>query len=88
MNADSLITTMKRREFIRGIVSVTLATATASLSGPTVAGAMGSQIRKGVHRKLRDEEEAKEDTDEQAIKESKEKPEEKAKEDPKEEAEN
>ena len=49
---------MKRREFIKDIVTVTLATAAVSLSGVASAGGMrsiGSQVRKGVHNELREE---------------------------------
>ena len=49
---------MKRREFIKGIMTVTLATAAGSLSGVASAGGMrsiGGQVRHGVHKELRED---------------------------------
>ena len=46
---------MKRREFIKDIIAATLAIAAVSSSGLVAAGAVGSQVRHGVNRKLREE---------------------------------
>jgi membrane protease subunit (stomatin/prohibitin family) len=49
---------MKRRNFLKGSITVALATAAVSLVGVASAGGMrsiGSQVRKGVHNELREE---------------------------------
>jgi len=71
---------MKRRDFIEDVITVTLATAAVSLSGPAAAGGMrsiGSQVRQGVNKELRegDGEESKQDAKEEAKEEVRKEPE-------------
>ncbi|MCW8963701.1 MAG: hypothetical protein OQL16_07875 [Gammaproteobacteria bacterium] len=64
---------MKRREFIKDIVTITLATAAVSLYGVASAGGMrsiGSQVRKGVHNELREEDQQEDGKEPEVKKES------------------